>query len=920
MSDRAGAWIWAKFSNLPWPYPLICHMLDAAAMAGVLWNEFLDEGQRRQIADGFGTSVDEARAMVMFWAGLHDIGKCCPHFVGQPSGPKPELLDEPKFAAAAGWMHEEPIRHERVSHLVVPDLLARYGYPAGLRPSRSVAHQVGQILGGHHGRYGLALDRATMADPGKAEPRVGTASGWVAQRHALTDALFDACGCPAPPTRVAPAGTAVIVTGLIVLADWLASQTDWLLARGTQWYTAKDDDHVAHYARAVKAAPRHVQATQLGTASWKPAGTFQEVFPHITRPHPLQADLAAHLPGVTKGPGLLLVTAPTGDGKTESALYAARIMGQASGRTGLALLLPTMATTDAMWLRTRTYTAASTLTDTPVTLVHSMAWLNTDYDHAGDILTDGCTNTSAGDWLRGRHRPLLSPVTVGTWDQGTIATLPVRFNAMRWLAMSGKTIIIDEAHAYDAFGHALTVRLLEWLGHLGAPVILLSATLAGSIARRLVDAYRTGADHTTPSTTTPAYPGWLYTDATTGRITASDTIPTTRARSLTVDLIDTRHTHDPTDTTGRASALDQLLAPLYDTTADSGAALLVCNTVPDAQATYRQLTACTGTRRPRVLLLHARMPLWQRDETTRSLLAILGPKATRPTTPVIVVSTQLAEQSLDIDADLVVSDLAPLAQLLQRAGRGHRHELGTRGTRPAWAPTPRLAILNPTGKLPPRPWGNVYDPALLRRTRDLLTSRKDTPIDVPGHIATMIETVYADLNELADQALTDDQQRAAREAADTATGDARTIPTPATVTDLYPLTTYDGDEDDLVTRLGADSLRLLPTYTTPDGQTYLDPACTRPLPTPPPDHNQLDRDTVAALVRLTVTCPGTYLPTSDPHTKPPANWARTPIARDLRLLPHPTTAGIPKPYTADSHTLHLDPELGIIRTPATHHR
>ncbi len=286
MSDRVGVWIWAKFSNLPWPYPLICHMLDTAAMVGVLWDEFLDEGQRRQIADGFGTSVDEARAMAMFWAGLHDIGKCCPHFVGQPSGPKPELLDEPEFAAAAGWMHEEPIRHERVSHLVVPTLLARYGYPAGLRPSRSVAHQVGQILGGHHGRYGLALDRATMADPGKAEPRVGTASGWVAQRHALTDALFDACGRPVPPTRVAPAGTAVIVTGLIVLADWLASQTDWLLARGTQWYTAKDDDHVAHYARAVKAAPRHVQAAQLGTASWKPAGTFQEVFPTLPAPTP----------------------------------------------------------------------------------------------------------------------------------------------------------------------------------------------------------------------------------------------------------------------------------------------------------------------------------------------------------------------------------------------------------------------------------------------------------------------------------------------------------------------------------------------------------------------------------------------------------------------------------------------------------
>ncbi|MFJ6889996.1 CRISPR-associated helicase Cas3' [Streptomyces californicus] len=920
MPDQPDPGIWAKFSKLPWPYPLACHMLDTSAITGALWDQHLGEGQRQQIAAGFGTPLDETRHMIMFWAGLHDIGKCCPHFAGQPSGPKPKLLNEPDFAAPAGWMHEEPIRHERVSHLVVPALLTRYGYPAGLRPSRSVAHQVGQILGGHHGRYGLALDRATMADPGKAEPRVGTAPGWTGQRDALADTLFDACGRPSPPAHMAPTGTAVIVTGLIVLADWLASQTDWLLAQGEQWYTTTDDNHAAHYARATKTAAGHVQATQLNTASWKPAPTFHHAFPHITAPHPLQTDLAARLPDLAKGPGLLLVTAPTGDGKTESALYGARIMGHASGRTGLALLLPTMATTDAMWLRTRDYTAASTLTDTPVTLVHSMAWLNTDYDNTTDILTDNCTSTFAGDWIRGRHRPLLSPVTVGTWDQGTIAILPTRYSAMRWLAMSGKTIIIDEAHAYDAFGHALTARLLEWLGHLGAPVILLSATLARSIAQRLVDAYRTGAGHTTPSTTTPAYPGWVYTDALTGKTTASDTIPTTRARTLTIDLIDARHTHDLTDTTGRASALDRLLAPLYDATADSGAALLVCNTVPDAQSTYRQLTARTGTRSPRILLLHARMPVWQRDEITRNLLTVLGPKTTRPTTPVILISTQLAEQSLDIDADLVISDLAPLAQLLQRAGRGHRHELGTRGTRPAWAPTPRLAILNHTGQLPPRAWGNVYDPALLRRTQDLLTTRNSAPIHVPADIATIIETVYADLNELADQALADDEHRAAREAADTATGNARTIPTPAAVTDLYPLTTYDGDEDDLVTRLGADSLRLLPTYTTPNGQPYLDAACTRPLPTPPPGHDRLDRHTVAALVRLTVACPSTYLPADDPHTKPPANWSHTPIARDLRLLPHPTTAGTPQPYTASSHTLYLHPELGIVRTPVTPRR
>ncbi|KWT62969.1 hypothetical protein ADL21_05270 [Streptomyces albus subsp. albus] len=122
----------------------------------------------------------------------------------------------------------------------------------------------------------------------------------------------------------------------------------------------------------------------------------------------------------------------------------------------------------------------------------------------------------------------------------------------------------------------------------------------------------------------------------------------------------------------------------------------------------------------------------------------------------------------------MISDLAPLAPLLQRAGRGHRHQLGKRGARPAWASAPRQVVCSPSGSLPPPAWGKVYDAALLHRTRELLADQAGQPLDVPGEVAEAIETVYADLNDLADQALADDRQRAVRETAQAA---AATCPT-----------------------------------------------------------------------------------------------------------------------------------------------
>ncbi|MER5890001.1 CRISPR-associated helicase Cas3' [Streptomyces sp. NPDC001941] len=919
--------MWAKDEGLKSSYSVSCHSLDTAAMAGELWDRALSASQRHLIADSFGVDVAAARFMVMFWAGLHDVGKCCWSFQAQPSGPMPTFLGTPGFEAPQGWVNEGAVRHERVTHLVLPQLLAPYGYSASCLPSRSPAQQVAQILGGHHGVFGRMLSRLVMADPGGAEPRVGVERGWVEARAALVELVYEACGRPVAPARVAPAGVAVLVTGLVVQADWLASRRSWVTDRLTAW-EAGDRDHVAHFAQSVKAAAGAVDWSQLAMPVWRPVRSFADAFAGITRPYPLQEDIGRRLPGLVTGAGVLLVTAPAGDGKTETGLFAGRVMGAAAGRNGLLFLLPSRAATDAMWARLKDYVAQAAATNTPVTLVHGMAWRNADYrdDGGEDLVCEEGVSTTAGEFVRERHVGLLAGVAVATWDQAAMATLPVRYNALRWIAMSGKTVILDEAHAYDAYGHALTIRLLEWLGHLQVPVVLLSATLTGSVARRLITAYLTGAGHLDPQVPAPAYPGWLYADAASGEITASAALPSPRARRQHITTHVVRHTHDLAVTDGRARALATELAPLYDPAAEPGAVMIVCNTVSDAQHTERLLASLPGARRPRLLLVHAKMPDTQREDLLRELGTLLGPAATRPDSPLIVITTQLAEQSLDVDFDLVISDLAPLAWLFQRAGRGHRHTRPP-GHRPAWAratqdtltaePQPHLIVLAPESGRAPHHWHTIYDAALLRATLDVLLERDGAPVAVPHELPALMERAYADLNTLADQALADDRARARTEDAHSAAAYAVAIPRPDRVSDLHQVTSRaDGESGTLTTRLDADSVRALPVFVTPDGTRWLDAHCTRPLPLPDPGQRRLNAEHVADLIGLTLPVSARTLPAGNPETASPPAWKHTPTARDLRLIPHPVTAdGTVQPYTLGARTLRLDPVLGLVSGP-----
>ncbi|MFI2764821.1 CRISPR-associated endonuclease Cas3'' [Streptomyces echinatus] len=914
--------LWGKDHGLSRPYPAMCHLLDVAAVFAVLWDELLDERTRQRFGRQLSLSVGECRAVLSLWAGLHDLGKITPVFQAQVAELFDAVRGESGYLFAPGAERDRGFRHEMATHWALAGLLAEVGYPnRRVRPAAGgsgapLAHWVGQLLGGHHGVFGAGLSASDLRFPSRYQPGLGE-EGWAQQRRVHFEELRRVTGARAVPAGAVSADLAVVVAGLVICADWLASQTQAITAvRPAASWRGSAGEIDAHFKRAEVAAPHLVAGARLGRARFA-AASFSEMFPFA--PNPLQADVADHLPHlvVEHGAGLVLVTAPTGEGKTEAALYAASVLGRAAGARGLYVALPTMATADAMFGRVRDYADRALAGERALTLLHSMAWLNAQYAPpahqtegvaGGGVSAEGATAVEADAWLRGPKRGFLAPLSVGTIDQVLSGVLPLRYNVLRLLGLFEKVFVVDEAHAYGPWMHKLLLTLLEWLGAFGAPVVLLSATLTGSTAASLVNAYRRGAGFTEPADIAPCYPGWLYASASTGEV--SRPRATTTGRPRTLDVAVRRVVWDvvaaapgtPVRPDGRRAVLRQELRPVVE---QGGTALVCCTTVAEAQHTFRDLRAAfpgLAARAGGLRLLHSRFPANARQRITAACEAAYGkacngePAEVRP--PSVLVATQVVEQSLDLDFDLVISDLAPLAQLLQRAGRGRRHKRGP-GGRPAWARAedrPRLVVLDPFRRAhkadKPLSWGPVYDTSLLIRTSLLLAERAADGIVVPDGVQELVDAVYAPdfvdgLEAAAAQELRLlDGERLASTTAQTDLARMVCISGPGDIQGNLHLISgrLEGvTEELLTTRLGADTGRVVCAYVQDDGRQTLDEAGLLVLPGT--DGHPLDRDAVARIVAHVAPVPGTWVRDSGRGSDLPVAWRKETALRDLTVLP-----------------------------------
>ncbi|MFH9697461.1 CRISPR-associated helicase Cas3' [Streptomyces globisporus] len=921
------------------PYPLVRHLLDAAAMALHLWDVYLAENQRARIAEGMGLSgeLHRARALVGLCAGLHDIGKLSGfQFCSRPAA---QFLSG-ELAAGSERMSTERAGHDVAGMTAAADVLKVLGFDDD--DEMSAAARVAEIIGGHHGRF--------HRQGNGAHPTFLGGAVWADQRVAHATAVHEALGVSASPGSF-EAPVAVLVTGVVILADWLVSQEGYLRKR----QRTLEPSLPAHFQRSQADAASLLRDAGLTPVELERKG-FAEAYGIAGEPNPLQRSVMDELlaaAGAGGRGGIMLVTAAPGDGKSETALEAERILSKIFGTHGYAFLLPTMATSDQMHGRVARALGNQSGEGAGLTLVHSMAWLSSTY--ADEVLDGEAVVTCDGDeapagrrrreadmrpgrWLRGAKRPLLAQFAVGTIDQALMAVLPVRHNALRMLALSNKTFIVDEAHAYDPYMQVLLGRLLNWLGFYGVPVVLLSATLPCSVGDRLVKEYLRGAGHK-PSVlkrqTFPApYPGWLYVDGETGRcaqISEGRQREQARSRNMRLRVDVERAAHGGKGVVAdRIAVIKRLLEPVA--TGGGGIALVVCNTVGDAQETYLELREEFDRRSHEeagdVQLLHARFPGDVREERTAEVTAGLGRSGPRPVRR-IVVATQVVEQSLDLDADIVISDLAPLSLLLQRAGRCWRHEQhwqrygypDGRG-RPAWADEPRLVVLDPLvggGRVPVQ-WGEVYSEHLLGRTSRMLAEVEGGGIAIPDDVQGLVEAVHGDSGEFDWNVSLNREARAwaehkGKETAERSVAALCAVPRARQVAELHELHALEGEEDEweVSTRLGADSVRLLCAYVQEGGQLTLDAEGKQPLPQMPED-GRMPALRVRQVMRRTIPVRADWFREAEPAAfSPLSSWAEHPMLGDLRVLRQPVHLGEVQAVEVGGRTLRLHQDLGLVR-------
>jgi CRISPR-associated endonuclease/helicase Cas3 len=398
-------------------------------------------------------------------------------------------------------------------------------------------------------------------------------------------------------------------------------------------------------------------------------------------------------------PGILLIESETGSGKTEAALAAAEIFAGKCGLKGVYFALPTQATSDGLFGRFSDWVEKIGCEEIPVRLWHGKANLNPDYVEVANWFSDS------------RKKKLLDDFGVGTVDHLLIGALRQKHVMLRHLGLANKVVVVDEVHAYDAYMNVYLTRILRWLGAYQVPVIMLSATLPAKRRSELIQAYLGTEDLGMASET--AYPLITYTD---GKEVKSVSVPQGEQKTVAF-----RHIGDNLD-------------ELPELQAKQGYIGIIVNTVKRSQKLYQELSDRFGAEN--VSLFHSRFIAADRAEKENDLKKLIGKDAVR-TEPYfkIFIGTQVLEQSLDIDFDLLITEIAPMDLLLQRIGRLHRHK---RDTRAALFQTPECQLLE---------WDDnsekVYGKYLLMRTRARLEQCAGK-ITIPADVYSLVNDVYDD--------------------------------------------------------------------------------------------------------------------------------------------------------------------------------
>ncbi len=733
------------------------HLMDALDVAGKLFDEYASEHHRKLMASVWGGDQGSARSALCFLAAVHDVGKCSPAFACQvPTLAdllRPEDLEVPYWKELPG---RSRLPHGFVSYFaLVEAIVAGGGYEIRAR-------QWAALVAVHHGKY---PSPSTMNDARAAysDTRLAGSDRWRAARREIIEWAAKRTGFPlSSPEPSAlprlPIAVASAYASLIVMADWIASNESFfpLLPIEQRLASTHPDAQIRRLEAGWRAA-RMPSPMRFGRNIENDIpNRYRLRFGWGDEIQTTAAQVGAVQIAEDDDPDLMIVEAPPGSGKTELAFSVVEVLMKKRNLQGVMVALPTQATTDAMFERAKAW-LRSILEDVPqdlgVFLAHGKNELNEDFlqlldnDARGLEVHDDDSRLAGSDreaqvgaglvansWMASRWRSLLSPVVVGTIDQVLLAALQSRHVLMRHLGLMGKVVIIDEVHAADAYMETYLESALTWLGMYEVPVVLLSATLPSARRRALVSAYQRG--RTGKEVGTAALEGDIGYPVITS-------LPSD-GRPPSVKVFDGGQEHVKKTIRPVCMASEgEIGRHLHDLLDEGGCALVVRNTVDEAQRTYDALLGFFDA--DETTLLHSRFLASDRIVLDGKMRDLFGKNSRQRPRRHVVVATQVIEQSLDIDFDVVLTDPAPMDLLLQRAGRLHRHIGRIRASRLHEAEC--LVLLKTIG---PDPWEyskgseRVYGAHRILRMLAMLSETGQLTVAEPEDYAMLTQRAYSD--------------------------------------------------------------------------------------------------------------------------------------------------------------------------------
>ncbi len=700
-------------------------MLDTAAVAKEILEREPDS-TRDCLGRWLKVPGSEAVSLTAFFCGLHDMGKASPAFqIKWEDGCKRLLQHSPLTLPPKRRFKNLNVHHGPLTEVFLASCLPLMGF------DETFSMTIARCLGAHHGLTAspLELQRATRS-------AASGDSAWAMARTALLEEVITGLSVrPYEKFHVDPAFF-VIVMGLTSIADWLASSDDFF-PYGRE--VLDPGSFFLHSCSLAKEALNRIGWLPFQESTCGPLHSFEEIFGFP--PNPLQKALIDLL-DYQHDVAMVLIEAPMGGGKTEAALHAHIYFSATSQKRGFYFALPTQATGNSMFARVKGGLMAALGKGYKQTfhlqLQHGCALMNEEYvaiKEVGDRFDAGDGESIyASQWFSQLKRAMLAPYGVGTIDQALLSILQIRHHFVRLFGLFNRTVIMDEVHAYDAYTSGLLKILIKHLKALESPVIVMSATLPERERSALLQA----AGGKEEADSIPMYP----------RITVVDSKGL--VRGLHIGQTASKEMHLAHAPMGIDALKDFLIGLLSEDR--SGLVAFVANTVDRAQKIFSAFGKGQLIRNAlghhivgkclndtEIYLFHARFPSEERQARENWVVDLFGKDGRRPKRA-ILIATQVVEQSLDLDFDVMVTDLAPVDLLLQRSGRMHRHFRA----RPSAFETPTLYICG-LEDFPPDTstfyWDQVYYKYLLLMSWWQLRAKK--AILLPEDIDTLIQEVYS---------------------------------------------------------------------------------------------------------------------------------------------------------------------------------